>query len=98
MFFEVTSLAPDAEDATRETLLKLVGALLVYVQEQMSLGHLRTMHPLLALQSFIGPIFFHLITRPAIERVLKLQIDGEDAVTELAEAWLRAMDPKGEGQ
>jgi AcrR family transcriptional regulator len=98
VFFEVSSLAPDAEEATREILIKVVGALVPYIQEQMTRGRLRTMHPLLALQAFIGPIFFHLMTRPAIERVLQLQIDGEEAVTELAEAWLRAMDPKGGGQ
>jgi hypothetical protein len=40
---------------------------------------------------FIGPIFFHLLTRPAVERVLSLDIDGEQAVTELAAGWLRAM-------
>jgi hypothetical protein len=49
------------------------------------------MHPLLAMQSFIGPIFFHLITRPVAERVLGMDFDGEQAVVELAETWLRAM-------
>jgi hypothetical protein len=49
------------------------------------------MHPLLALQAFIGPIFFHLLTRPMFQRVLSFEFDGEPAVTELAEGWLRAM-------
>jgi len=61
---------------------------------QMSEGRLRQMHPMLALQSFVGPIFFHLITRPVVERVLGLDIDGEQAVTELAQMWLRAMSTK----
>ena len=56
-----------------------------------------TMHPLLALQLFIGPIFFHILTRPFAERVLSLDIDGETAVTQLAESWLRAMVVKEEG-
>jgi len=51
------------------------------------------MHPLLALQLFIGPIFFHLMARPAAERVLGVHMDGEAAVAELAQAWLRAMAP-----
>jgi hypothetical protein len=58
------------------------------------------MHPVLALQSFIGPIFFHLLTRPLVEGVMGLDIDGEQAVTTLAESWLRAMKPdaiQGEG-
>jgi hypothetical protein len=61
----------------------------------MEAGRLRRMHPLLALQAFVGPIFFHLMTRPLAERALGLEIDGEAAVTELAEAWLRAMAPTG---
>ena len=52
--------------------------------------------PLLALQPFVGPIFFHLLTRPLAERMLGLDIDGEQAVTELAESWLRAMQPEEE--
>jgi AcrR family transcriptional regulator len=93
LFFEVSGLAPDAEEATRETLARTVMALVVYVQGQMAAGRLRQMHPLLALQSFIGPVAFHVMTRPAAEQVLEMQIDGENAMTELAEAWLRGMAP-----
>jgi hypothetical protein len=63
---------------------------------QMSSGRLRFMSPLLALQSFIGPIFFHVLTRPVVDRVLGLEVDGEQAVTELAEGWLRSMRPDEE--
>jgi len=75
-------------------ITNLVGTLAMYLTNQMSAGRLRQMHPLLALQSFAGPIFFHLITRPAAERVLGIEIGGEEAVTELAEAWLRGMSPE----
>jgi AcrR family transcriptional regulator len=91
LFAEVTSLAPDAEEATRDAIVKVVGALAGYVLAQMAAGRLRQMHPLLALQSFIGPIFFHLLTRRAAAAVLGVEMDEEQAVTELAEAWLRAM-------
>jgi AcrR family transcriptional regulator len=91
LFAEVTSLAPDAEEATRDAIVKVVGALAGYVLAQMAAGRLRQMHPLLALQSFIGPIFFHLMTRRAAAMVLGIEMDEEQAVTELAEAWLRAM-------
>ena len=50
------------------------------------------MHPVLALQSFVGPIFFDLLTRPVAERVLGFDIEGEQAVTLLAENWLRVLD------
>ena len=90
-------LAPETEEAARGAITKVVGALVMYVTSQMSAGTLRTMHPLLALQLFIGPIFFHILTRPFAERVLSLDIDGETAVTQLAESWLRAMVVKEEG-
>jgi AcrR family transcriptional regulator len=91
LFAEVTSLAPDAEEATRDAIVRVVGALAGYVLAQMASGRLRQMHPLLALQSFIGPIFFHLMTRKAAQSVLGVEMDEEQAVTELAEAWLRSM-------
>ena len=93
LFFEVTGLAPDTEEAARLAIGKVVGAAMLYLTTQMSEGRLRPMHPMLALQSFVGPIVFHVITRAAMERVLGLDIEGEEAVTELAETWLRAMKP-----
>lgn len=94
LLFEVSGLAPDTEEAAREVLVNLVGALGMYMASQMAEGRLRHMHPMLAIQSFVGPIFFHLITRPVVERMVGLDIDGEQAVTELAQTWLRAMSTK----
>lgn len=94
LFFEVTSLSPDTEEAMRQGVLKLIAAMLAYVESNMSSGRLRRTHPLLALQSFIGPVFFHLITRGAVERVLGADLDGEPAVTQLADTWVRAMTPR----
>lgn len=93
LVFEVSGLGPDTEEAAREAISRLVGLLGSYVMKQMNEGRLRHASPLLALQSFIGPIFFHLMTRPIAQRVLGLQLDGEEAVTELAHTWLRAMRP-----
>jgi AcrR family transcriptional regulator len=95
-FFEVSSLTPDAEEAAREALVAIVGSVGAYVMGQMMSGRLRSMSPLLALQSFVGPIFIHVLTRPVVERVLGMDIDGEQAVTELAESWLRSMRPDEE--
>lgn len=99
IFFEVSSLSPDAEDAARELVTTILGSVGAYVMAQMSAGRLRRMHPFLALQSFVGPIFFHVLTRPLADRV-GIDIDGEQAVVALADNWLRAMKPdaqKGEG-
>ncbi|MGH7764460.1 MAG: TetR/AcrR family transcriptional regulator [Candidatus Dormibacteraceae bacterium] len=91
LFFEVSGLAPDTEEAATEVIGRLVGSLATYLVGQMSAGRLRRMSPILALQSFIGPIFFHLMTRPVTQRLLGMGLEGEEAVTELAESWLRAM-------
>ncbi len=91
LFFEVSGLGPDTEDAAREVIGRLVGLLLMYVTAQMAAGRLRQTSPVLALQSFIGPVLFHLMTRPVAQRVLGMELDGEEAVTELAQTWLRAM-------
>jgi hypothetical protein len=44
----------------------------------------------------VGPIFFHLVTKPVAKRVLGMNVDGEKAVVELAEMWLRGMEIKEE--
>jgi AcrR family transcriptional regulator len=97
LFFEVSGLRPETEEAAADAIRDVVGHLVVYVMGQMAQGRLRKMHPLLALQSFIGPILFHVLTRPLAERVLRLDIEGEAAVTQLAETWLRAMATEEEG-
>lgn len=93
LFFEVSSLSPDAESAAEELAATVLGSVGGYVAAQMAEGRLRRMPPLLALQAFVGPIFFHLLTRPLAEHMLGLEIDGEAAVTTFAQSWLRAMRP-----
>ena len=93
MFFEVSSMSPDAEAAAQELAVTVLGTVGAYVIKQMQAGRLRAMHPILALQAFVGPIFFHLMTRPLAESVLGLDMDGEEAVTALADGWVRAMKP-----
>jgi len=94
LFFEISSLSPDTAEGAQEAIRGLVGSVVFYLMSQMRDGRLRRMHPLLALQLFVGPIFFHLLTRPLAEQMLGLDVDGENAVTLLAESWLRAMTPE----
>lgn len=91
IFFEISSQSPDSAEAAQDAVRGMVGSLALYLMGHMRDGRLRQMPPLLALQAFIGPILFHLITRPLAERMLGLDIDGEQAVTLLAETWLRGM-------
>jgi len=97
IFFEFSSLSPDAEEAARDLVATILGSVGAYVMAQMAAGRLRMMHPLLALQAFIGPIFFHLLARSLAERVAGFDLGSEQAVVLLAEHWLRAMRPHQEG-
>jgi AcrR family transcriptional regulator len=94
LFFEISSLSPDTVEVAHDAIRGIVGSLVFYLMSQMRDGRLRQMPPLLAIQSFVGPILFHIITRPRAEQMLGLDIDGEQAVTLLAENWLRAMTPE----
>ena len=96
LFFEVSGLSAETEEVAAQAITGVVGLLVMYVTEQMAAGRLRRVHPLLALQSFIGPVLFHILTRRLAERVLNLDVEGEAAITQLAEAWLRAMSPEEE--
>jgi AcrR family transcriptional regulator len=69
-----------------------LGLLASYIEGQIAAGRIRPMHPLLALQSFIGPIFFHLMTRPMTERVVGLPMEPEAAVDALVAASLEGLE------
>jgi hypothetical protein len=77
----------------RPLFLATLGALAEYIARQMAAGRIRPMHPILALQAVIGPIFFHLMTRPTIERIVGLPMDPEAAVDELVATALEGLAP-----
>jgi AcrR family transcriptional regulator len=93
LFYEATGGTSDAKDAMEWALQRAVATMLGYISEHMSAGRLRPADPVLALQSFIGPLFFHLMTRPIAVEHLGMTTSVEDVMTALAETWLRAMAP-----
>ncbi|MEO5704937.1 MAG: TetR/AcrR family transcriptional regulator, partial [Candidatus Limnocylindrales bacterium] len=93
IFHEVTSSSGPALDGFRPVFETTLGALAEYIARQMAAGRIRPMHPLLALQAFVGPIFFHLMTRPVIERIVGLPVDPESAVDQLVAASLEGLAP-----
>ena len=93
MFVEITGASDDAISALRNAFMKTIGMLAGYMLEQMEAGTVRTMHPLLAVQSFIGPIFFHLMTRPAVDRLADLPITPRQAVDELVAITVAGLQP-----
>ena len=91
MFHEVTSGTGPAFEGMRPLFLSTLGSIVDYLTAQMAAGNVRRMHPILALQATIGPVFFHLMTRPTIERVVGLPMDAQAAVDELLEAALEGV-------
>lgn len=92
IFHEVTAGGP-AVEGMGPLFEQTLGLLAHYIAGQMAAGRIRPMHPILALQAFVGPIFFHLMTRPTIERIVPLPMDHEAAVDELVEAALEGLTP-----
>jgi AcrR family transcriptional regulator len=93
LLFEVTSQAPDTGEGADYALTSGISALVGYLTSQMRAGRLRSAHPILAMQAFVGPLLFHLLTRDLAESRLGFTVPLEDAVTELAMGWVRAMQP-----
>jgi AcrR family transcriptional regulator len=91
IFHEVTSGPGPALEGMGPLFESLLGVLTEYVAAQMAAGRIRPMHPLLALQAFVGPIFFHLMTRPAVERIVPLPMDPGAAVEALIAAGLAGL-------
>ncbi|MEA2616034.1 MAG: hypothetical protein QOE72_1817 [Chloroflexota bacterium] len=51
--------------------------------------------PGISTQPQIGPVVFHLLQRPLLERLgVLIELDAEAAATEIAHHWLRAMRPE----
>jgi AcrR family transcriptional regulator len=90
IFHEVTANAGTIE-GMGPLFAQTLGLLAGYIGEQMEAGRIRRMHPILALQTFVGPIFFHLMTRPSVERVVPLPMDTEAAVVALVAAGLAGL-------
>ena len=89
---ELTASGPTL-DGMGPLFAQTLGLLAQYMAEQMAAGRIRRMHPILALQAFVGPIFFHLMTRPIIDRVVDLDVDPEVAVDALVVAALEGLRP-----
>lgn len=90
IFHEVTSGGPAIAEMG-PLFEQTLGLLAHYITGQMAAGRIRPMHPILALQAFVGPIFFHLMTRPLIEQLVPLPMDPEAAVEELVASALEGL-------
>jgi AcrR family transcriptional regulator len=91
VFFEVTSGSDEAMAGAVRPIQAMIASLGGYLARQMDAGHVRRMHPTLAAQLFIGPLLFHLFTRPYAQRLIGFGMPLEEAVDQLASAALRGL-------
>jgi AcrR family transcriptional regulator len=94
IFHEVTAGGPAVAEMG-PLFEQTLGILTDYITGQMAAGRIRQMHPILALQAFVGPIFFHLMTRPVIDRLVPLPMDPEGAVDALVASGLDGLTIEG---
>lgn len=94
LLLEVTSMSPETQQPFAETGLRAFATLAGYLQAQMQAGRLRTMHPILALQSLVGSVMMHVLSAPVLGRSIAQIPAGEEAVMQLAHIWLRGMRPE----
>jgi hypothetical protein len=94
LLLEVATLGPDVRETVLEDAVpRMLGALGGYLLAQMEAGRIRRMHPLIAIQAFVGPIIVHVLLRPVMAD-LGIQLDSETAVREFALNWVRGMTPQ----
>jgi AcrR family transcriptional regulator len=96
LFIALTSLDPDTDEGVRLAFSRGFAEVISYVVREMGVGRLRPMHPIIAIQSLVGSVLMHLITRGLVDRVLGDLLPTEEALRLLADNWLRAMQPERE--
>jgi AcrR family transcriptional regulator len=93
MFVEVSSGSETTLAGIRHNFAATIAVLAEYLESQMRAGRLRTMQPITAIQAFVGPIFFHLLARPVIDRLTGMPTDPSAAVDQLVRVTLDGFAP-----
>src|SRR5215211_3601036 len=105
LLFELSRSDPDRRggaDANQDAAQAMRTLPLVagYLDQQMAVGRLRRMDPLLAMQALAGPIVMHLLMQTSAASQSgaghRVALPLEEVVDELVGMWLRAMTP-GDG-
>jgi AcrR family transcriptional regulator len=94
LLLEVTSMTPEFAQAFAETGLRAFGTFAQYLAGQMAAGNLRRMHPMIAVQSLVGGVMFHMLATPMMSQATVDVPTGEDVVLQFAHLWLRGMRPE----
>jgi AcrR family transcriptional regulator len=88
---EALAVTPEAETGVQPLLPEALASIGGYLLRQMQAGRIRPMHPLLALQALLGPIFIHVLTRPLAERVVGFDMPIADVADQLTAGILEGL-------
>jgi AcrR family transcriptional regulator len=94
LLLEVTSMTPEFAQAFAETGLRAFGTFAQYLAGQMAAGRLRRMHPMIAVQSLVGGLMFHMLAAPVMSEAAVDVPAGEEVALQFAQVWLRGMRPE----
>jgi AcrR family transcriptional regulator len=94
LLLEVTSMTPELSQAFAETGLRAFRTFAQYLAGQMAAGRLRRMHPMLAVQSLVGGLMFHMLAEPVMSQATIDVPAGEEVAIQFANLWLRGMRPE----
>lgn len=94
LLLEITSMTPEFAQAFAETGMRALGTFAQYLAGQMAAGRLRRMHPMIAVQSLVGGVMFHMLAAPVMSQATVDIPAGEDVVLQFAHVWLRGMRPE----
>jgi AcrR family transcriptional regulator len=91
VILEATAATPDAIEGLQPLMPEWIGAIGSYLARQMEAGRIRRMHPFLAVQAVLGPLFLHLMTRPIAERIVGFEMPIDEVADQLSAAILEGM-------
>jgi AcrR family transcriptional regulator len=91
VLLEALSMRGDAVRGIQPFMPEALAAVGGYLARQMAAGTVRPMHPLLAVQAVLGPIAFHLLSRPIAERVVGFDMPIEEVVDQLTASILKGI-------
>ena len=93
ILLEASAVTPDAMTGVQPFMPGAIAAFGSYMQRQMDAGRVRPMHPVLAVQALLGPIFIHVLTRPIAERLIGFDMPIDEVVDQLATTILEGLRP-----
>jgi AcrR family transcriptional regulator len=98
MVFEAAQGGPDTAEAMRHAMGRGLPDLIGYLSNQMQVGLLRRMDPIVAIQLLAGPIVALLLTYSLADLLVGFKQSQPELLDEIVNSWLRAMAPDTTGE